>query len=215
MRKLLAFIPLIVICGCASTPPQIETQTEPTSTTTETSVTTPVQIPEKNKAPIVEIQTNMGNIQIELFEKSAPKTVKNFLAYVDQKHYDGTVFHRVMKGFMIQGGGFTSKLQRKRCMPPIKNEAANGLTNMRGTIAMARTNVVDSATNQFFINLKDNNFLNHKDYSAQRFGYCVFGKVIKGMDVVDKIAKVNTISKRGFQNLPADLMSITRIIRKQ
>jgi cyclophilin family peptidyl-prolyl cis-trans isomerase len=205
MRRLLASLPLILLCGCASTLPQIDEQNGDAKP----------NAPVKQGPPVVEIQTNMGNIDIELFEKSAPKTVKNFLAYVDQKHYNGTIFHRVIKNFMIQGGGFTIKLKRKHCMPPIKNEATNGLSNLRGTIAMARTQVVDSATNQFFINLKNNQFLNHKDYSAQRFGYCVFGKVIKGMDIVDKIAATKTINRRGFQNLPAELISIKQIIRKQ
>ncbi|NOY75696.1 MAG: peptidylprolyl isomerase [Kiritimatiellaeota bacterium] len=164
---------------------------------------------------MVEIQTNFGDIQLELFERSAPITVRNFLAYVDKKHYDGTVFHRVIGNFMIQGGGFTQKLLRKKSSPPIKNEAENGLSNKRGTISMARTSLVDSATDQFFINLRNNKFLNNKDHSAENFGYCVFGKVVKGMDVVDKIALAKTIRKGYFQHLPERPIIIKRIVKKR
>jgi cyclophilin family peptidyl-prolyl cis-trans isomerase len=197
------------MCGCASTPPQ----NSKTATVTP-PLSSPVA-PVKSGPPVVEIQTNYGNIEIELFDKAAPKTVANFLAYVKQKHYDGTIFHRVIKGFMIQGGGFTNKFEHKQTMPPIKNEAENGLSNKRGTIAMARTFLVDSATDQFFINHKDNRFLDHKDHSAQNFGYCVFGKVIKGMDVVDKIANSQTMPKFGFKNLPVNPIFIKKIVRKR
>lgn len=156
----------------------------------------------KNALPVVEIKTTLGNIKVELYPAKAPLTVKNFLMYVKKKRYDGTIFHRVMAGFMIQGGGFNESLVQVPTESPVKNEADNGLANARGTIAMARTNIVDSATNQFFINLKNNSFLNHT--GKRNFGYCVFGKVIAGMDVVDKIAKVKTIQTAGQQNIPVD-----------
>ncbi len=150
--------------------------------------------------PMVIMSTSMGDVKIELYPDKAPETVKNFLAYVNDKFYDGTIFHRVIPNFMIQGGGFTEDMQQKSVKPPIKNEADNGLTNDTGTLAMARTNVVDSATAQFFINVKDNDFLN---YTPQNFGYAVFGKVIEGMDVVRKIKKVKTGNRGGHQNVPA------------
>ncbi|MFC1606398.1 peptidylprolyl isomerase [Candidatus Latescibacterota bacterium] len=140
---------------------------------------------------VVVMKTNMGTIDIELDTHKAPITVANFLKYVMASHYDSTVMHRVIKGFMLQGGGYTTDFQKKETNPPIKNEATNGLKNKRGTIAMARTGIVDSATNQFFINHSDNDFLDHKEKSQEGFGYCVFGKVVKGMKVVDKIANVS------------------------
>jgi len=133
--------------------------------------------------------TNAGNIELELDRSKAPITVDNFLTYVASKHYDGTVFHRVIRDFMIQGGGYDQNMRQKATLPPIKNEADNGLQNLRGSIAMARTGVVDSATSQFFINVKDNHFLDH---GARDFGYAVFGKVTKGMDVVDAISTTAT-----------------------
>jgi cyclophilin family peptidyl-prolyl cis-trans isomerase len=141
--------------------------------------------------PVVVMETSMGTIKIELYPEKSPVTVKNFLRYTDEKFYDGTIFHRVMPNFMIQGGGFLPGLREKKTHEPIKNEAANGLSNTRGTIAMARTNDPDSATSQFFINVVDNDRL---DKAKERFGigYCVFGKVIEGMDVVDKIRNVET-----------------------
>ncbi len=160
---------------------------------------------EKMKQPetrIVEMKTSEGKIRIELWADKAPETVKNFLRYVEEGLYDGTIFHRVIDNFMIQGGGFTADMNQKKTHEPIKNEAAGTLKNDRGTIAMARTNVVDSATSQFFINLKDNDFLNHRDASPMGFGYAVFGKVIEGMDVVDKIAKVPTANAGPHQNVP-------------
>lgn len=145
---------------------------------------------------MVLMSTSMGNIKIELYEKDAPETVKNFLTYVNDKFYDGTIFHRVIPGFMIQGGGFTATMEQKPTKPPIKNEAGNGLKNDTGTIAMARTSVPDSATSQFFINVKDNDFLN-RDKAQDGVGYAVFGKVIEGMDVVRKIEQVPT-GRRGM-----------------
>jgi cyclophilin family peptidyl-prolyl cis-trans isomerase len=148
----------------------------------------------KTANPVVIMKTSLGTIKIELFADKAPVSAKNFLAYVSEKFYDGTVFHRVMKNFMIQGGGFTAAdpIAEKKTHDPIVNEAGNGVAHDRGTIAMARTNVVNSATSQFFINVKDNAFLNHKDETAGGFGYAVFGKVVDGMDVVDKIVNVQT-----------------------
>ncbi len=157
------------------------------------------------------IKTSMGDILVELYPDKAPITVKNFLDYVNDGFYDNTIFHRVIDGFMIQGGGFEPGMVQKPTKAPIKNEANNGLSNLRGTIAMARTQVIDSATSQFFINLKDNTFLDHKDDSMQGYGYCVFGKVIKGMDVVDKIAKVQTHSVGYYQDVPVKDVVIEKV----
>ena len=151
---------------------------------------------------VVELKTSEGKIRIELWVDKAPISVKNFLDYVEEGFYNGTIFHRVIDNFMIQGGGFTADMVPKKPHQPIKNEAANGLKNENGTIAMARTNVVDSATCQFFINVKDNDFLNHRDNSPSGFGYAVFGKVIEGMEVVDKIKKVPTTTIGANQNVP-------------
>ena len=148
---------------------------------------------------MVVLKTSLGDIQIELFPEQAPVSVQNFLTYVKTGFYNGTIFHRVIPGFMIQGGGMTPKMQQKPARPPIKNEADNGLKNTRGTLAMARTQIKDSATAQFFINLVDNDFLDH---SERDFGYAVFGKVVEGMDVVDKIAAVPTGSSGMHQDVP-------------
>lgn len=138
--------------------------------------------------PVVVIETNYGTIKVELFEEKAPITVKNFMSYADDKHYDGVIFHRVIEGFMVQGGGMKPGGEEKKTKPAIKNEAANGISNVRGTLAMARTPEADSATSQFFINTVDNKFLDKKE-DPNGIGYCVFGRVIEGMDVVDKIEK--------------------------
>lgn len=151
---------------------------------------------------MVTMKTSEGTIRIELWEDKAPITVKNFIRYVNEGFYDGTIFHRVIDNFMIQGGGFTTDMAQKKPHEPIKNEAGNGAKNDIGTLAMARTNVIDSATCQFFINVKDNEFLNHRDDSPAGFGYAVFGKVIEGMEVVDKIKKVPTGSAGPHQNVP-------------
>jgi len=165
----------------------------------------------KGGKPVVLLETSMGDIKVELYPDKAPITVKNFLAYVNGGHYDGLVFHRVIRGFMIQGGGFTPDMKEKRpAHPPIRNEAGNGLRNERGTIAMARTAVVDSASAQFFINVVNNDFLDHKNETPQGFGYAVFGKVIEGMDVVDKIRNVPTGSVKMSQDVPRDPVTIRK-----
>jgi cyclophilin family peptidyl-prolyl cis-trans isomerase len=155
--------------------------------------------PAKSKNPVVEFKTSLGSFKVELYPEKAPITVKNFLGYVDDKFYDGTLFHRVIPTFMIQGGGFQPGLKQKETKAPIKNESGNGLSNERGTIAMARTSDPDTATAQFFINVKDNAFLDGREGKA---GYAVFGKVISGMDVVDKIKKVETGTRGSFKDVP-------------
>ncbi len=161
--------------------------------------------------PKVLMETSKGDITIELYEKEAPKTVKNFLSYVSEGFYNNLVFHRVIKNFMIQGGGMDSEMRQKDPKAPIKNEARRGLNNNRGTLAMARTNVINSATAQFFINVVNNDFLNHTDKTSRGFGYAVFGKVIKGMDVVDSIAKVKTGTYNGFQDVPKEPVIIKNV----
>jgi cyclophilin family peptidyl-prolyl cis-trans isomerase len=153
--------------------------------------------------PIVVMETSKGTIKIELFEDKAPITVKNFLTYVEDKHYDGLIFHRVISNFMIQGGGMDSSMKEKKTRDPIKNEAGNQLSNIRGTIAMARTGEPDSATSQFFFNVKDNNSLDRAN-SPDQIGYCVFGRVIDGMDVVDKIKDVETGSRSIHKDVPVE-----------
>lgn len=157
------------------------------------------------------METNMGTITLELDEEKAPETVKNFVDYAREGYYDGTIFHRVIDGFMIQGGGFDRSMDQKPTRAPIRNEATNGLKNERGTIAMARTSVVDSATSQFFINLVDNDFLNFSAPTPQAFGYAVFGRVSDGMDVVDAIAKVSTGFHGQHQNVPEQPVEIRRV----
>jgi len=158
--------------------------------------------------PKVEMETTKGKFVIELFPEKAPDTVKNFLNYVDTKFYDGTIFHRVIPKFMIQGGGFTADMKRKPAGAPIKNEADNGLKNDRGTIAMARTNDPHTATAQFFINTINNDFLNHKSKTQQGWGYVVFGKVVAGMDVVDAISSAKTVMRGMYRDVPAENIEI-------
>lgn len=160
---------------------------------------------------MVVLETSQGNIVLELDAEKAPISVKNFLEYVDAGHFDGTIFHRVIPNFMIQGGGFTPDMKQKPTRGPIKNEADNGLKNEAGTIAMARTSVVDSATAQFFINLQSNDFLNH---GGRDYGYAVFGRVVEGMDVVKKIGGVKTGSKGGMGDVPVEPVTITKAKRK-
>lgn len=161
---------------------------------------------------MVELHTNHGVIKLELNAEKAPKTVANFLNYVKSGHYDGTVFHRVIDGFMIQGGGFDAGMKQKPTEAPIENEANNGLKNERGSIAMARTNDPHSASAQFFINVADNDFLNHSSPTPQGWGYAVFGKVVEGLEVVDKIKKVKTGSKGFHQDVPVDDVVIEQAV---
>ncbi len=150
---------------------------------------------------LIRFETSHGGFSVELFPEEAPVTVENFLAYVEEGFFDGTIFHRIVPGFVIQGGGLDKEFQNKQTRAPIRNEAKNGLKNTRGTLSMARTSVVDSATSQFFVNLADNAFLDH---SARDFGYAVFGRVTEGMDVIDKIAGVATGRRKGYQDAPME-----------
>lgn len=163
--------------------------------------------------PKVLMKTTKGDITIELYPDKAPVSVENFFAYVDEGFYDGTIFHRVIKNFMIQGGGYTAEIHKKATKSAIKNEASNGLKNLRGTIAMARTMVIDSATSQFFINHVDNPNLDHTEKTEAGFGYCVFGKIIAGLDVVDSIASVQTMTRRGMQDVPRETVEIISMKR--
>ena len=163
---------------------------------------------------VVVVDTSLGSITVELDPAKAPISVQNFLGYVDDKFYDGTIFHRVIDGFMIQGGGFEPGMKQKKTKGQIKNESSNGLKNNRGTLAMARTNVADSATSQFFINLKDNGFLN-KAEAQDGVGYCVFAKVTEGMDIVDKIKAVKTTNKGGNGDVPIQDIVINSIRRAE
>ena len=161
----------------------------------------------------VKLTTSMGPIVLFLDHSRAPVSVDNFVKYVQSGHYDGTIFHRVIDGFMIQGGGFTKDMQQKPTQAPIKNESTNGLKNDNYTVAMARTGVRDSATSQFFINVKDNDFLNYSGESPQGWGYAVFGKVVEGKDTVDKIRKVATGNAGGHQNVPTQAVVIEKAER--
>lgn len=174
----------ITVCVAAVTLPAVSAANPKASPTTK---------------PKVELTTSAGAIVLELDRDKAPQSVENFLKYVDAKHYDGTIFHRVIQNFMIQGGGFTEDMQRKKTRDPIGNEADNGLKNLRGTVAMARTGDPHSATAQFFINVKDNMFLNHRSKDSRGWGYTVFGRVVSGMDVVDKIRAAKTGAKGPFR----------------
>ena len=159
---------------------------------------------------MLRFETSLGDFSVELFEKEAPRTVANFLKYVEDGFYEGTVFHRVVPGFVIQGGGMEAGLAQKTTRPPIQNEATNGLENLRGTLSMARTSDIHSATSQFFVNLADNDFLDHR---AGNYGYAVFGRVTEGMDVIDRIAAVTTGRRRGFDDCPLEDVVI-RTVRK-
>lgn len=169
--------------------------------------------PEEGENPVVIIKTSKGDIKLKLFQDKAPITVENFLKYVDNGHYEGTIFHRVIGNFMIQGGGFTADMQQKPTMAPIKNEAQNRVSNKRGTIAMARTGVIDSATSQFFINVVDNGGLDFRSPDMQGFGYCVFGEVVDGMDVVDAIRAVPTGRAGPHGDVPLDPIEIIQVVR--
>jgi cyclophilin family peptidyl-prolyl cis-trans isomerase len=165
--------------------------------------------------PVVEVVTNLGTFALQLDPAKAPKTVENFLRYVDAKHYDGTIFHRVISTFMVQGGGFDQRYEKKPTQPPVHNEADNGLKNTRGTVAMARTSDPHSATSQFFVNVVDNANLDHQAKSGPGWGYTVFGKVIEGMEVVDKIKAVRTGSGGPFaENAPQDMVVMQTVRRR-
>ncbi len=164
----------------------------------------------QKKDPIVLLTTSKGDIKIELYAEKAPETVKNFLQYVESGFYNGTIFHRVIDGFMIQGGGFTKDMAQKKVQAPIKNEAYNGLKNTRGTLAMARTGDVDSATGQFFINVKDNSFLDFKAKTPRDFGYAVFAQVVEGMDVIDAIKGVKTNTQGMHSDVPVEPIEIIK-----
>jgi peptidyl-prolyl cis-trans isomerase B (cyclophilin B) len=159
---------------------------------------------------VVKLSTNFGDITLELNVEKAPITVANFLQYVESDFYDGVIFHRVIDGFMIQGGGFDIDMKQKSTQDEIKNEADNGLGNDKYTIAMARTSIPDSASSQFFINVADNNFLNHTAPTGNGWGYCVFGKVVEGMEVIDKIGRVATTSKAGHRDVPIEPVIIEK-----
>jgi cyclophilin family peptidyl-prolyl cis-trans isomerase len=165
--------------------------------------------------PVVVIETSAGSIVVELFKDSAPVSVENFLQYMRDHHYDGTIFHRVVPGYVIQGGGYTSELVERPVRPPIQNEATNGLTNRRGTVAMARTQSARSATAQFFINLANNPALDHRGYSPGDFGYAVFGRVLEGMDVVDRIGQGKTGSRDGMDEVPLEPVVIKSVTEKK
>jgi cyclophilin family peptidyl-prolyl cis-trans isomerase len=183
--------------------------------TTTFAIPTEAEDMKNKRNPVVVMETSMGTMEIELYKDEAPISVQNFEWYVNHAFYDGLVFHRVIDNFMIQGGGFTPDLKKKAGNEPIENEATNKLPNDKYTIAMARTGVVHSATSQFFINNKDNAALNHRDTSQSGFGYCVFGKVISGQEVVDKISKVQTGTKSGMNDAPAQPVVIEACYMKE
>jgi peptidyl-prolyl cis-trans isomerase B (cyclophilin B) len=190
----------------ASEPAPAPASEEPLSETT-------IDTPTEGENPMVIMKTSKGDIKLKLFADQAPISVKNFLAYVDSGHYEGTIFHRVIPNFMIQGGGFTADMQQKPTLAPIKNEAQNGLLNKRGTVAMARTGVIDSATSQFFINVVDNAFLNFRSPDMQGFGYCVFAEVVEGMEVVDAIRGVPTGRSGPHSDVPTEAVEIIQVVR--
>ena len=178
----------------------------------------PLQVPAETPSPgnpIVTLSTSLGDITLELFKDRAPVSVENFITYVSERFYEGTVFHRVKKGFMIQGGGYTPDLAEKPTHPPIQNEATNGLRNLRGTLAMARRMTLRSATSQFYINVADNRMLDHAGYSPAEFGYAVFGRVLEGMDVVDRIAAVATTAAGEMEDVPVQpvIIKSVRIVK--
>jgi cyclophilin family peptidyl-prolyl cis-trans isomerase len=204
-----AILLALLVGGCDLSLSDLFGGSEPPSSrpspASETAVT------ENAARPVVVIETSKGAIRAELWPDAAPKTVANFLQYVEDGHYDGLIFHRVIPDFMIQGGGFDPALSKKPTRDPIKNEARADVPNARGTLAMARTPIVDSATAQFFINVADNAFLNHEDDTVQGYGYCVFGRVTDGMDVVDEIVGVKTGTRNGMQDVPVEPVVIESI----
>ncbi len=188
---------LLGLAGCNKPSNETPSTTAPAAAAAET--------------PKVRMQTSHGEIVLELYPDKAPKTVANFLMYAEEGHYDGTIFHRVIDGFMIQGGGFTPEMQQKTTAPPIMNEADNGLRNIVGTIAMARTGEPHSATAQFFINVANNSFLDFRERTPRAWGYAVFGRVIEGMATVEKIKGVATTTRDGHQNVPVEAVVIEKV----
>lgn len=192
---------VVLVCGCGEKTNKAESEKTDKAEADKKIVNLERNIV-KSQSNVVKLETSMGNIVIELNEQAAPVTVKNFLGYVEAGFYDDTIFHRVIPGFMVQGGGFTEQMAKKETRDPIINEARNGPSNIRGSVAMARTNDPDSATAQFFVNHSDNDFLNYVDDKSA--GYAVFGKVTEGMDVVDTIASVETTTRNGMENVPVE-----------
>lgn len=209
---------IALAAGCSGGDAPVETETESAAPPPEEPPEAPEEPAEEPGSegadipdgvnPIIEMSTNVGVIAIELYADKAPNTVENFLSYVRNGFYDGTIFHRVIPGFVIQGGGFTADMIKKETELPIENEADNGVRNLRGTICMARTNDPHSATSQFFINLKDNPPLDYRNRSIQGWGYAVFGNVIEGLDVVDEIAAAPTTSVDHYKDVPAEAIII-------
>jgi peptidyl-prolyl cis-trans isomerase B (cyclophilin B) len=198
----------VLALSAALTLPALAQQEAPPAAPSETAAPAPAETTTEEN-PMVILKTSKGDVKIELYPAKAPDTVANFLKYVDDGFYNGTIFHRVINGFMIQGGGFTRNMQQKATRAPVKNEAANGLKNDRGTIAMARTGDPHSATAQFFINVVDNGFLNFTSPDPRGYGYCVFGKVVSGMEAVDAIKVVAT----GSQDVPVETVEILQAVR--
>ena len=217
---MIVMLTLFVSEGCTQNKKTDQNENESNSATEKVDKMS--KTPQKENGYVVVLETSLGSIEIELNKEKAPITVENFLNYVTSGAYDGTVFHRVKDGFMIQGGGFTIDGKKKSTNPPIKLESNNGLLNEVGTIAMARTNIPDSATNQFFINVKDNSFLNYSSTNTDSLylahsspGYAVFGKVVKGMDIVNNIKRVKTAVKNGMPDWPVDDVLIKKVFLKK
>lgn len=211
----ISFLALIFAVSSTVSTYAAETQKDSTKQKDSTNQKDSKKSKDKSVNTTVIIETSHGPIEAELWADKTPVSAANFLAYVDEKYYDGTIFHRVIDGFMIQGGGMTQDLKEKNPHAPIKNEATAELKNLKGTLAMARTMDIHSATSQFFINTVDNDFLNHKGKTPQNYGYAVFGMVTKGMDIVAKIAKVPTTTKGFHQDVPVETVLIKTITRKK
>jgi peptidyl-prolyl cis-trans isomerase B (cyclophilin B) len=213
----LALAMILPLAGCGgsseSTEPEVTASIDGGQPAAEAAPLPYGAVPERIH-PRVKLETSLGPITVELDPDKAPLTVENFLSYVENGHYDQTIFHQVVEGYMILGGGFTAQMSEKPVMTPIRNEAHNGVSNRRGTIAMARQfDAIDSSTSQFFINLADNTALDHKSRTAEEYGYCVFGQVVEGMDVVDRISKVQVTSASGFEMTPTQAVTIKSATR--
>ena len=210
---MLAMLGLVVTVGCGDGSPPPPPAEEPKEAPAETPAAETAPVPTGTN-PVVEIRTSLGSMRIELYPDKAPKTVENFLQYARDGFYDGTVFHRVIEGFMIQGGGFTPDMTEKETRAPIENEASNDLENVRGSIAMARTNDPHSASSQFFINTVDNHMLDFQSETIQGYGYAVFGQVVEGFETLDAIKKVSTGSRGGHDDVPMSpvVIEIVRVM---